>query len=189
MRCPSGLPALRRDHLLAQMMPKAKPLPPLELVEQLLDYDPETGVFYWKQRRGGKAKKGSLAGAVGANGYLYVRIEKRQLLAHRLAWLLLTNADPGELQIDHMNGNRLDNTSSNLRIATCNQNSCNRGAQVNNKSGFKGVWYSKKQSRWVSEIWSKGEKTYLGSFDTPELAHMAYCKAAAELHGDFARAA
>jgi hypothetical protein len=188
MRCPSGLAALRRDHLLAQMMTKAKPLPPLELVQQLLDYDPATGLFRWKIQRGTRAA-GAQAGSVNRSGYVVIQINNERSKAHRIAWLLLTKTDPGSLQIDHMNGNKTDNRACNLRLASVSQNLCNKKRQANNTSGYKGVCYHKITGKWAARIRLNKCLRHLGLFPTPELAHMAYAKAAAELHGDFARAA
>ncbi len=188
LRCPSGLAALRRDHLLAQMMTKAIPLPPLKELEQLLDYDPETGVFRWKISKG-SVSAGSRTGIKKAHRYAMIRINGRNFLAHRIAWYLLYKEDPKDLSIDHVNGNRYDNRACNLRLATHSQNLCNRKAQVNNSSGYKGVVFHKASRKWAAYIGINRKLHYLGIFSTPELAHMAYCKAAAELHGNFARAA
>lgn len=94
---------------------------------------------------------------------------------------------PADRQVDHVNGRGLDNRRANLRLATNAENARNRTRQSNNASGYKGV--RKSNSRWSAEIRCDGVCKYLGIFDTPELAHAAYCDAAARLHGKFARAA
>lgn len=86
--------------------------------------------------------------------------------------------------VDHIDGNTLNNIRSNLRVATHAENLRNRKRQSNNKSGFKGVTYSR--GRWVAEIRANKRKIYLGSYNTPEEAHEAYKTAAVKYHGDFA---
>jgi hypothetical protein len=86
---------------------------------------------------------------------------------------------------DHINRNTLDNRRSNLRLATPQQNQQNKGVQRNNTSGFKGVSRQKRSGKWKAEIKSGGKKIWLGEFDSPEEAYVAYCKAAKELHGEF----
>ena len=169
-------------------MTKAKPLPPLELVQQLLDYDPEAGTFFWKDNRGKKRCKDKPAGSP-QKGYISIHINGEDYRAHRLAWLHATGRDPLDFQIDHIDGDKTNNRFANLREASNSQNQCNAKRRINNQSGYKGVCWSKYKRKWRAEITAHGKKLYLGYFDTPELAHMAYAKAAAELHGEFARAA
>lgn len=90
-------------------------------------------------------------------------------------------------QVDHINLNGLDNRRENLRLATPGQNHQNRGAQRNNISGYKGVVWDKDRRKWQSRIAVDGKRYFLGRFDTPELAHAAYCEAAKRYHGEFAR--
>jgi hypothetical protein len=92
-------------------------------------------------------------------------------------------------QIDHVNGDKSDNRIENLRQATPTQNSCNVGKRARNKSGFKGVSYEPKSKKnpFIAQIQVGGKKVYLGCFQTAEVAHGAYVKASAELHGTFAR--
>ncbi len=100
---------------------------------------------------------------------------------------IITSAPDG-VQVDHINGDGLDNRRANLRLATHAENSRNVRRPSNNKSGFKGVYKNAKTGRWAAMITGGGQRQYLGQFDTPEEAHSAYCKAAAFHHGEFARA-
>ena len=72
-----------------------------------------------------------------------------------------------------------------LRPATNGQNKANARAYRNNKTGLKAV--SKYRDKWVAQIYKDRCRKYLGSFSTPEEAHAAYCQAAREYHGEFAR--
>ena len=89
--------------------------------------------------------------------------------------------------VDHANGNGLDNRKSNLRQATAAQNGWNRGKQINNTSGFKGVCLHKASKKWAAEITLNGKQTHLGLFETPQEASNAYTQASKELHGAFGR--
>ena len=90
-------------------------------------------------------------------------------------------------QGDHVNMNTLDNRDENLRIATVSQNRCNRRATLKNTSGFKGVTWDKDHSKWRAEIRVERKLKYLGLYNTPEAAFAAYCVAAQQMHGGFAR--
>lgn len=89
--------------------------------------------------------------------------------------------------VDHENLNPLDNRRSNLRLANRSQNGTNSARHKNNTSGYKGVAYSKREHKWQASITHNGKMKWLGYFPTSELAYEAYCKAAKELHGEFAR--
>lgn len=94
---------------------------------------------------------------------------------------------PGDgKQVDHINGNPLDNRRANLRVCTQTENKRNRGAQINNNSGFKGVSFHKQRRKWAAQVTADGKQKYLGLFETPQLAHEMYCLAADMLHGEFA---
>jgi len=104
------------------------------------------------------------------------------LLMHRL----IMGAQPGE-EVDHIHHLTLDNRKSELRRCTVAQNQHNAGKREDNTSGFKGVSWHKECQKWRADIKLNGKKKHLGLFIAPEAAHQAYCKAALELHGDFAR--
>ena len=143
---------------------------------------------YWYKPLTGELIRKSTCRAVGTknrNGYLVVGQDKRKVyMAHRLIWKWVTGKEPKN-QIDHRNGDKADNRLVNLREATPDQNSANQKLGKRNTSGLKGV--RKRGSRWDAQLSCKGVKFYLGSYATPEEAHQAYCRAAADLHGDFAR--
>lgn len=89
------------------------------------------------------------------------------------------------MQVDHINGNGLDNRRENLRLVTKSQNMMNRGTQKNSTSGFKGV--NKHQGKWRAYILENRRQRHLGMFNTKEEAALAYNEAAKVIHGEYAR--
>lgn len=89
---------------------------------------------------------------------------------------------PKNLQVDHINGNRLDNRKENLRLCTNGSNNRNKPA----KSGYKGVHFSKTSKQWVAQITKNYKTQHLGLFPTAITAAHAYNKAAKLLHGKYA---
>lgn len=154
-------------------------------LKELLDYCPETGSFHWRVRRGSR-RKGDTAGTLMGQGCIAIGIDGVAYLAHRLAWVFMTG-NPAPDEIDHENLDVSDNRWSNLRCATRPQNAANRGAFRSNKIGLKGVSQTKGCSTFRARIGPAKNRIYLGRFPTAEEAHAAYCKAAKELYGDFAR--
>ena len=89
-------------------------------------------------------------------------------------------------QVDHINGDGLDNRRSNLRIATQSQNNANRRISHRNSSGFKGVSWAKRERRWCASIKIGGKSRGIGYFRDREEAARAYDARALELFGEFA---
>lgn len=92
---------------------------------------------------------------------------------------------PEGLVVDHINHDKLDNRKSNLRICTQDENMLNSKPKIGT-SIYKGVYFSNKSQKWVSDIVRNGKKKRIGTFDTEEEAGMAYDRKALELHGEFA---
>lgn len=92
---------------------------------------------------------------------------------------------PSHLMVDHANRDKLDNRKENLRATDSTHNAGNKGMRSDNTTGFKGV--SKIRNKYRATIRKYGVWRLLGHFDTPEEAHAAYCAAAKELYGEFAR--
>jgi hypothetical protein len=107
---------------------------------------------------------------------------QKKLRMHRA----ITGCDNG-LDVDHINGDSLDNRRGNLRICTRSQNQCNRGKTRVGTSGFKGVSWFKGKSRWRAAIRLDGRSKHLGYYDSKVSAAIAYNIAAVQMHGEFAR--
>jgi hypothetical protein len=172
-------------------------LPDQAVLERLLRY--EDGKLYWRPRsQGGVA--GSYKGGVErwnkmcagkevgwverAGGYRAVELHNQIFKVHRLVWKLLTGQDPVD-EIDHINGDVSDNRIENLREATRHGNARNAPLRKDSALGLKGVQVLP-SGRFRSAIQKGGKKQGLGTYDTPEEAYAAYCKAATELFGEFA---
>jgi hypothetical protein len=159
-----------------------KALPSQELLKEYLSYDPNSGKFTWIKQRPG-IKLGRKAGAI-CGRYELIQFQGSNYTSHRLAWVYMTGEDPGHYEIDHKDGNSLNNKFCNLRKATRSQNSYNRPAKKNTATGLKGAY--RHGDRFRAKIFYNGKQTHLGYFDTAEQAYKAYCDAAIKLHGDFA---
>ena len=153
-----------------------------EKLQSLLRYDADTGTFEWKEMRSG-IKNFPIAGSIHKTyGYLVICIDQKRYQAHRLAWLYVNGVTPPDL-IDHIDGNRLNNCIVNLRLATMSENLQNRkGPAANNKLGFIGASFDKRDSRWTAWIKANGKSRYLGRYATGEEASQVYLMAKRELH-------
>ncbi|ATS39245.2 MULTISPECIES: HNH endonuclease [Xanthomonas] len=165
-----------------------KPLPPLADLAEVISYDPDTGVFTNRVTRNNCAKAGAVTGCRNQHtGYVVIRFRRQLYLAHRLAWLFVHGVDPGELDVDHINGNQGDNRISNLRLATRRQNLLNSKRAVTNTTGFKGV-VRRKCGKFMGCIRTECGFRYTKSFDTAEEAAVAYRAISKQVAGEFARA-
>lgn len=153
-------------------------------LKELLNYNPETGDFFWAVKPNKSKKAGDKAGYTPKNSYAQIGIDGKILFAHRVAWALYYNEQPPKM-IDHINGNKSDNRICNLRAATNSENMRNTTKTARNSTGYKGVCFNKKSQKYQANIGHNYKCIYLGLFDTAEEAHAAYCKAAAELHGQY----
>lgn len=154
-----------------------------EEIKCLLDYNPETGDFIWKVRRGGKAKLGESAGCI-SNGYVVLKILSRKLYAHRVAWLIFYGDWP-DGEIDHIDNNKSNNSIKNLRLANRSENCSNKKRRSDNSSGYKGV--RPMGMKWRADIMKDGKSYKLGVFGSKKDAYAAYCEAARLIHLDYHR--
>tara|TARA_R110000868_G_C10516848_1_gene732701 strand:- start:67 stop:558 length:492 start_codon:yes stop_codon:yes gene_type:complete len=151
------------------------------ILKQNLSYNPETGEFMWLVNRG-PARKFAHAGSKHKSGYLHIYLFGKHYLCHRLAWLYVYGDWPLQY-LDHINGNKKDNTIKNLRDVDSALNQQNqKNPPITNKSGFVGAHWDKRKNKWISQISVYGKKIHLGNFDSKENAATAYKKAKENLH-------
>jgi len=156
-----------------------------ERLREVLDYDPERGVFTWLERGPGRSLSRE-PGGLTPRGYRFIMIDGERIYAHTLAWLYVHGRWPAE-HVNHKNGNLSDNRLCNLREATRAEISWSARPRRDSRSPLKGAQTF--EGRWRSGIVINGKTIHLGLFDTPEEAHAAYCEAARLYHGAFARVA
>lgn len=156
-----------------------------ERLRELLDYDPETGIFTRLVKTSWRTTVGEKVGYPTDQGYIRMRVNVRTYKAHRLAWLHFYGEWP-KGQLDHINRNRADNRIANLREAGLSENQYNRGANCNNSSGIKGVYWAKKRKKWLVQLNANKTQYYGGVFSTAEDAEAAATPLRAKLHGQFA---
>lgn len=157
-----------------------------ERLKELLSYDPETGLFTWLVNRG-SVKAGKVVTCKMNCGYIEVRIDKKNYLCHRLAWLYMTGEWPREV-IDHENRRRDDNRWSNLREATHSQNGANSKHYSSNTLGIRGVSIKKGavSKPFHAYIRINGRGQHIGCFASKSEASAAYENAAKQHFGEFA---
>ena len=149
-------------------------------LKHFLHYDAETGVFRWRHPTLVNIKPWSIAGYVGDKGYRRIQVCGKNYRASRLAWFYVYGVWPSGM-IDHINGDKLDNRTSNLRNVDNRTNGENqRKAHRQSLTNVLGV--SPSGARFVARIKANGRCFHLGSFDTPEQAHAAYLQAKREIH-------
>ena len=125
-------------------------------------------------RMSNQSKLGTITRKPNAGGYMVISIFNKSCYAHRLAWLFIHGEWPNGA-IDHINGNKLDNRTVNLRLCEAATNQQNiRAAKKGNLTGLLGVTPCNESARYIAAIMVDGRNIFLGRFDTPDLAHAAY---------------
>lgn len=164
-----------------------------EYAHKRLSYDPDTGIFRWKEagpeffmtQRAFKTWNGRYAGTEAGNldvtGYSRIGFRGKLPLAHRLAWLMVKCVWP-ERFLDHIDGDKTNNRILNLREVDGFQNQRNCPKRKDNSSGVTGVSFKKKSGKWAANISLDGKQRHLGYFNTKEDA-IAVRKAAERTHG------
>ena len=119
---------------------------------------------------------------VGVNSYAASRPKEGTVYMHRV----IIGAQKGQ-EVDHINGNGLDNRKANLRFCTRSQNNQNQRKRPNLTSKYKGVSRHKNAKKWQVHIKGEHRQIWLGNFDTEQEAACVYNNAAIEIFGEFAR--
>ncbi len=158
---------LHCPQIVAKLIMKTLPLPPIELLRERLTYDPDTGEIRWRTNRI-KKLVGQIPGHACKKGYHRIVIGGRNYGAHRIAWKMHYGIDPPEgAVIDHINCVRNDNRITNLRVVSLSENNLNtKGRRANLPPG---VQYFGKYG-WRARVKWKGKELHLGLFSTVEEA-------------------
>ena len=137
-----------------------------EYVRARLSYDPETGIFTWKDLpdKARSVKVGDLAGYLDkSSGYIRIKLNGRMYFAHRLAYLYMEGYFP-EHEVDHINGRRSDNRWENLRHVSAVCNMQNMKVSARNSSGVTGVSWHKQAQKWYAYAALHGKLIFLGLY-------------------------
>ena len=185
----------RAKRLLIISTEQAEPMTKRRTITQaflrsILEYNPKTGLWKWREQKGRRAK-GWFLGSTDGQGYPTIGIrfngQDRVYKAHRLAYFYMKGRWPRKL-LDHRNQIKKDNRWLNLRDASRSQNGMNR-RKWKNASGYKGVYYhpwETKTRQWRAGIRVKRKMIWLGMFPSAAVAAKAYRNAAIRYHGEFA---
>lgn len=132
-------------------------------------YCPETGQMWHNRDKltctgGVVIKEGTLCSEKPtSHGYKETRYKGKSTTQHRLAWYLVNGYWPKE--IDHINGDPLDNRLNNLRLANREMQAKNSSIRNDNRSGYPGIWWDSERNKWETYIRSKGKRHHLGRYD------------------------
>ena len=154
------------------------------LLEYAKHFEYRDGNLYWRHDRGSKKCKGKMAGTLVAKGYLRVRVRELggAILVHRIVFAMHQGHLPAE--VDHINGNKLDNRIENLREVSRSQNRMNTVGSGQNKSGCKNVYFYR--NKWGVRLVVNKKSLFIGVFENLELADLVAHAAREKYHGDYA---
>lgn len=126
-----------------------------------------------------------LKGTLHNKGYTQISLDGKHYLIHRLVAIAFILNPDNKSCIDHINSIKIDNRIDNIRWATGTENNQNQKIRKDNTSGTKGVYWNKRDKKWIAQIYIDKKKVNLGSFDNIEDAIKARQEKAKEIFGDF----
>jgi len=159
-----------------------------ERLKEVVDYNPETGIFTWRCAQGKRTDLIGQTAGFDVNGYIGIRIDYERYPAHRLAWLYVHGRWPVN-EIDHRDRVRSNNRINNLREATHEQNLWNQGGRAwSTSKGIRGVSWDTQTSKWRATITIRKKTKSLGRFEKQDEARAVREAAERLYYGEFAGA-
>jgi hypothetical protein len=156
----------------------------MELCQKLLQetFSYEDGILIWKQPTGRRTSVGQIAGRSN-NAYKAIGFMGKEYMAHRLVFMFHHGYLPPE--VDHIDGNKMNNRIENLRPATHAENLKNQKIKINNVSGLKNVGWAKREQRWRVRLTVNGKDKHIGYFKDRDLADLVAVEACNLYHKEF----
>jgi hypothetical protein len=151
-------------------------------IEEILEY--KDGRLFWKETKGRRVA-GREAGWLADTGYRLLGLFGKDHKEHRVIFFMHHGYFPK--YVDHINGVKTDNRIENLRECSASDNLCNQSKNKRNTSGYKNVYYHKKNKKWYVRIAYKKKDYIFGYFDDLEFAALVAEEAREKYHGEFAR--
>jgi hypothetical protein len=153
--------------------------------EALKYFEYKDGNLYWKTAISPKTKVGSIVGTINGQGRKQVGLNWKIYGLHRIIFLIHYGYFPKE--VDHIDGNPLNNKIENLREATRSEQLCNTRLRKDSTSGIKGVMWHKLMKKWLVRVYKHKKVIYKNYFDDIELANLVAVEARNKYHGKFTR--
>ena len=178
------------------------PLPDLNYLKECFEIDAslpcglrwasKRPLFHFKNqadyKRWSSKNSNKPAGSISSNGYYYSKFNKKAYRNSRIIFAIYNNTiDFQDKQVDHIDGNVLNNSPQNLRLVTASQNQFNRKKQKNNSTGYKNISFSKKLNKYRCAMQIDGKDIYIGLFNTIEEAIKTRDLKFKELTGEYYR--
>ena len=161
----------------------------LNHLRSTLRYCPATGIFSWYDASVWGHRPSGIAGSITNRGYMLVTYQGWRHMAHRLAWFYIRGEWP-DGEIDHKDGDKLNNSLENLRNVGRSENLQNRSASPIGEAGsVAGCYQDRRTGKWWAAIKINRKSIMLGSHATKAEAHQAYLDAKLKLHPASLRAA
>lgn len=154
-----------------------------EYLKSIFDY--KDGHLYWKIKKSSTAMPNQQAGYISGANNVDIVINYKTYKAHRLIYLMHYGCLP--IEVDHIDGNPLNNNIENLRPATHAENIRNSKLRKDNKSGEKGVLWDKRSNKWRTHCVFEGKQYSAGSYKNINEAIENVRKLREKLHKQFAK--
>jgi hypothetical protein len=142
---------------------KYNPIPARDVLLAHFYYRPDTGKLY---RRGTDIEAGCIQKCHSGLLYRRVKLNGKKYLAHRIIWVIIHGSLAEDIQVDHEDGDGLNNRPRNLRKVSNAVQHKNRRRRNDNSSGCTGVSWREKTKRWLVKITVDGNQKHIGCFES-----------------------